>query len=182
LSRRNRTSREERGASKFDAIYWTVAIAVFGFFVMCKFGGDWVSRGMVLAAAGAGALGLWEPLRHVATWLSGGVAAVSGALLTLIIGSQVDGGTEDPATAALLVAFVASAAVSAVLRIRDAAKQARRERVIDERLAALPTADQVAELGRRLDALSITREQAATVSWIEWWRSRPTSHRVRPSD
>lgn len=106
--------------------------------------------------------------------LAGGVAAVSGALLTLILDAAMSGSCEDPSTVPIVISFAGAASVSAVLHVRMTELQAERERHVDRALAALASRKDLAELEARL----VARHETATDvhgSWRVWWRSRPRS-------
>lgn len=148
-----------------------VGLSVFG---VWKTGPDLVTGSLAGATGIAAALGCWSRFQHVAHWLAGGVAAVSGALLTLILDAAMSGSSEDPSTVPIVISFAGAASVSAVLHVRMTELQAERERHVDRALAALASRKDLAELEARL----VARHETATDvhgSWRVWWRSRPRS-------
>jgi hypothetical protein len=160
-------------SNRVDAAFGSIVIIAFSILCIWLFGNDVVSNCLVLAAFGAGALGLWNRMRHFAVWLSGGVAAVSGAILTLILEASMNGATEDPSTFPVLLAFIVGAVVSAVLYSRVAHLQDRRDRDLDRLLSALPTVALLEELEQRLVAALEQAKPTQATSWRTWWRARP---------
>lgn len=160
-------------SSRFEAVVWTLALVALAVFGVGTLGNDLVSSALLVAACGAGALGFWELTRHFAMWLAGGVAAVSGAILTLVLEASMNGADEDPSSTPLLFAFFVGAVVSACLHNHAAQGQAQRDRELDRRLDALPTTEQLQELEQRLTAIYSSSEYPRASSWIAWWRGRP---------
>lgn len=160
-------------SKRFDAVCWTLALVGLAVVGVCTVGNDLVSSALMIAACGAGALGFWELTRHFAMWLAGGVAAVSGAIIALVLEASMNGANEDPSSTPLLFAFLVAAVVSALLHNHAAQVQTRRERELDRRLASLPTTEQLQEVEQRLTAIYSSSEYPRAASWISWWRGRP---------
>jgi hypothetical protein len=159
---------------KSDSTYWSlVAFMVTGLAVW-QIGPDLTMDALLSAAGGAAILACWRGTRHVAQWLAGGVAAVSGALLTLVLDRAMSGAPEDPSTGPLIVSFVGAAAVSAVLHVRIATGHDARERELDQLLLSLPTAASLCEMERRLNAAVEEAQQQRPDTWREWWKLRPS--------
>lgn len=127
--------------SEFDASYWTLMCPAIAVICVVSVGQDWISSGLLLGIGGAGALGAWRRTRHVALWGVGGLTAIAGALLALMLESSMNGASEDPSLLPVLIAFAGGAVVSGVLHHRVAKNQAANEQRLLERLEALPTTD-----------------------------------------
>lgn len=159
--------------SEFDAYYWTLMCPVIAVICVVVVGHDWISSGLLLGIGGAGALGAWGRTRHMALWGVGGLTAIAGALLALILESSMNGASEDPSLLPLILSFAGGAVVSGVLHHRVAKTQAVHEQGLLDRLEALPTIDDFRLLEAALAGLD-DRQRTASRTWTEWWRSRPS--------
>lgn len=157
----------------FDSTYWSLIAAVVTGVAVWQVGTDLAANTLLGAAGGAAVLACWRSTQHLAQWLAGGVAAVSGALLTLGMEAAMNGAPDDPSTGPLILSFVGAAAVSGVLHNRIARGQAVRERELDELLASLPTAASLDEMERRLNAALEQTPRPRSDSWVAWWTARP---------
>lgn len=160
-------------STRVEAVFWPLALVALAVFGVCAVGNDLVSSALLIAACGAGALGFLELTRPFAMWLAGGVAAVSGAIITLVFEASMNGAKEDPPSTPLLFALLVAAVVSARLHNHAGRVQEERDRELDRRLAALPTTEQLREVEQRLMAISSSSEYPRASSWIAWWRGRP---------
>lgn len=158
--------------TRVDSIYWSVVSVALTAFGVWHVGADLATETLLGAAGGAATLACWRRTEHLAQWLAGGVAAVSGALLTLVFEAAMNGASDDPSTAPLVFSFAGAAAVSGTLHNRIARTQAAREQELDRALAALPTSASLDELEQRLSA-AMEESRTRPGSWRAWWRTRP---------
>lgn len=159
--------------SRLDSLYWSTASVVVAALAVWQIGTDGATQTLLAATGATSTLACWRGTQHSAQWLAGGLAAVSGAILTLVLEAAMNGASDDPSTAPLLFSFVGAAAISGLLHNRIARAQAARDQVLDEVLAALPTAASLNELEQRLTAALEHSFPPRQDSWRTWWRARP---------
>lgn len=159
--------------SKFDSTYWSLVAAVVAGLAVWQVGTGWTTRTLLGVVGGAAVLACWQGTQHLAQWLVGGVAAISGALLTLVMEAAMNGASEDPSTGPLVVAFAGAAAVSGVLHNRIARGQAARERELIQAIVSLPTSASLRESEDRLHAVLNQAPRRRHDSWRAWWAARP---------
>lgn len=161
--------------SKLDSIFLSCALALVTALGVWQVGADLTTGTLLGAAGGAGILACWKSTQHLAQWLAGGVAAVSGALLTLVTEAAMNGAPNDPSTSSLVFAFAGAAAVSGVVHNRTAKAQLARDRELDRLLVSLPTAASVSEMEQRISAALEQRAgHQQSTSWTAWWATRPS--------
>lgn len=160
--------------TQFDSTYWSLVAVVLTGLAAWQIGTDVTTYTLLGTAGGATVLACWSGTQHLAQWLAGGVAAVSGALLTLVLEAAMNGAPDDPSTGPLVISFAGAAAVSGVLHNRVARGQAARERELDQLLVSLPTAASLSEMERRLNAALEEAPQPRADSWRAWWKARPS--------
>jgi hypothetical protein len=142
--------------STFDSVYWSCTWAVVTALGLWQVGTDMATDALLAAAGGAAVFACWKSTQHLAQWLAGGVAGISGALLTLAMEAAMNGAPHDPSTVSLVFSFAGAAAVSGVLHNRIAQAQAARD--------------------RELDKLLRYRPQPASVRWSSESARRSSSH------
>lgn len=158
----------------FDSTYWSLVAVTMTGLAVWQIGADGATYTLLGTAGGAAVLACWRSTQHLAQWLSGGVAAVSGALLTLVLEAAMNGAPDDPSTGPLVVSFAGAAAVSGVLHNRIARGHAARERELDQLLVSLPTAASLSEMEQRLNAVLERAPQPRPGGWAAWWKARPS--------
>lgn len=161
--------------NEFDAWYWTFACPVVAGVCVALVGHDWISNGLMLGIGGAGALGAWRRTRHMAQWAVGGLTAIAGALLTLILEASMNGASADPSLPPVLISFVGGAIVSGVLHHQINRTQSAEGRALLNLVDALPTVDDL----RRVEAAlaRLNAQPTPPSSWNQWWSSRPRRRR-----
>lgn len=161
--------------NKPDSIFLSCALALVTALGLWRVGTDLTTGTLLGAAGGAAILACWKSTQHLAQWLAGGVAAVSGALLTLVADAAMNGAPNDPSTSSLVFAFAGAAAVSGVVHNRMAKAQLARDRELDQLLLSLPTAASVSEMEQRIsEALEQPNGHQRSTSWTAWWAARPS--------
>lgn len=159
--------------STFDSTYWSLVAAVVAGLAVWQVGTDWTTHTLLGVVGSAAVLACWQGTQHLAQWLAGGVAAISGALLTLVMEAAMNGAPEDQSTGPLVISFAGAAAVSGVLHNRIARGQAARERELDQVIISLPTSENLRELEHRLHAALNQASRTRHDSWRAWWAARP---------
>lgn len=160
--------------SKLDSVVWSGAAVFLTVLGVWQAGTELATDTLLGAAGGAAVLACWQTTQHFAQWLAAGVAAVSGALLTLIMEAAMNGSPDDPSTGALVLSFAGAAAVSGVLHNRIAQAQVARDRELDQLLVTLPTAASVHEMEQRIRAALEEAAASRAASWSAWWAARPS--------
>lgn len=158
---------------KVDSTFWSLVAAVITGLAVWQVGTDPLVSTLLGTAGGTAALACWRSVQHLAQWLASGVAAVSGALLTLVMEAAMNGAPDDPSTGPIALSFAGAAAVSGALHNRIARGQAEREREMLQLLATLSTAAELNETERRLHA-ALEQPLPRSASWWEWWTARPS--------
>ena len=141
--------------NEFDAWYWTFACPIVAGVCVALVGHDWISNGLMLAV--------------------GGLTAIAGALLTLILEASMNGASADPSLLPVLISFVGGAIVSGVLHHQVNRTQSAEGRALLDLVDALPTVDDL----RRVEAAlaRLNAQPTPPNSWNQCWRSRPRRRR-----